>query len=64
MRIKVFEERAERDRLKQSGQWGTMYQRGKDEEIYAQRLVSFPKVCRKNDYNLQQIQELPLGVET
>ncbi|KAK0241282.1 hypothetical protein EDD85DRAFT_948367 [Armillaria nabsnona] len=47
VRIKIFEERAERDRLKQSGQWGTMYQRGKEEERYAQQLI----------------QELPLGVE-
>ncbi|KAK0246513.1 hypothetical protein EDD85DRAFT_784123 [Armillaria nabsnona] len=48
VRIKIFEEQAERDRLKQSGQWGTMYQQGKEEERYAQRLI----------------QELPLGVET
>lgn len=34
--IKIFEEQAEQDKLKQSGRWGTMYQRGKNEEIYAQ----------------------------
>ncbi len=64
MRIKIFEEWPERDKLKQSGWWGTMYQWGKDEEIYAQQLVSFPKNHRKDDHNCQQIQELPLGVET
>ncbi|KAK0227248.1 hypothetical protein EDD85DRAFT_794520 [Armillaria nabsnona] len=36
VRIKIFEEWAERDRLKQSGQWGTMYQQRKEEERYAQ----------------------------
>ncbi|PBK80151.1 hypothetical protein ARMGADRAFT_1092452 [Armillaria gallica] len=41
-----------------------MYQQGKNEEIYAQQLVSFPKNHRKDDHNLQQIQELPLGVKT